>query len=455
MASSSYKKFSPTTNSSDKAALDALATQYGGTANYARGVVEYKVKGNGTSATRSIGLGETPNLAAHARETDNAIDPANNRAQNAVRSGTTIPDIGSYTPITSSTLTPTPTLKFPNPPAPSNLGTQGMTKASGLAEGGAATGTTPPTGPTPAESLQALIDSTKQTPNAEKIYQKTEQEVQLQQKQAAVNNFQNQLNAITAKANADKLSLVGQGRGVTDVIIGGQQAQIDREAAIQALPISAQLAAAQGDLATAQDHLDTLFKIRLQDATNKVDYSNKIATLVYNYATDQQKLALDAKMKADDRAFQLTTNTLNYAQTLATAALNNGQPTLAASIMRLDPNSPSYAKDVAGYAGSISVPKSSGSTGATLEERQANAVSSINSKIVPGAMTPSGLTILNPAGYINPAAWKELIAHAPDIGLTRSSFISNFGNQLYVDKDGKVSSNYGLTPKELKDLGYE
>lgn len=70
MPSSSYQKFQPVTNAQDRAELEALARELGGTVNYARGVVEYKVKGNGTKATRSVGLGEAPNLVPHAYETD-------------------------------------------------------------------------------------------------------------------------------------------------------------------------------------------------------------------------------------------------------------------------------------------------------------------------------------------------------------------------------------------------
>ncbi|MEG7973033.1 hypothetical protein, partial [Listeria monocytogenes] len=88
-----------------------------------------------------------------------------------------------------------------------------------------------------------------------------ESQNQIQAKQTAVNNYQTQLNNIVAKAQADVLSTQGQGRGIPEVIIGGQQAQINKEAAIQSLPIQALLSSAQGDLQTAQAHVDKLFQI--------------------------------------------------------------------------------------------------------------------------------------------------------------------------------------------------
>lgn len=333
--------------------LQQLAKDTGGKIKGNR--VEYKVKGTkggrAYKATRYAYAGDDANFDAPVASDVYTEDYGKDNYRGPVKQEV----------ITSESLTPTPEIKFPEPSAPSNLGTAAITMAGGLASGGATTGTTPPAGPTPADSLKELISSMKEAPNAEKIYQKTEREVGLEQKQAAVNNFQNQINAITTKAQADKLSLEGQGRGVTDVIIGGQQAKIDREAAIQALPISAQLAAAQGDLASARDHMDTLFKIRLQDAQAKVDYKNKVAELVYGFATEQQKIALDDKRTAEDRAFAIQRDNISYARDLAATALENGQASLAASLMRLDSSSASYAKDIANLAGGIQAKSSSSS----------------------------------------------------------------------------------------------
>jgi len=304
-----------------------------------------------------------------------------------------------------------------------------------------------------ASQLKSLMPKSVDTAG---IYAKAEKDSQLQAKQQSVNNYTAQLNAITAKSTADKLSVTGQGRGIPEAIIGGQQAQIDKEAAIQALPIAAQLSAAQGDLKAAQDHVDTLFKLRSQDAQNEYNMKVKMAEAVMNYATEEQKNILAEKRRMDDRAHSDQQDNLSYARQLSTAAISNGQPSLAASIMKLNPASPTYSSDVANLAKGIYVEKKSGSGGGTLEERQASAISNISSKFVNGAKTPSGVPILDPSGYITPIAWKDMIKHAPEAGLTRSSFISNFGSQLYIDsKTKKPSDSYGLTPKEIKDLGYE
>lgn len=361
--------------------------------------------------------------------------------------------------ITSDLLTPTTPAVIPTAPVPSPLGTTTMTQMAGL--GAATPATTPTPTATPAtstassfaEQLKSLMPKSVDTAG---IYAKAEQDSQLQAKQQSVNNYTAQLNAITAKSTADKLSVTGQGRGIPEAIIGGQQAQIDKEAAIQSLPIAAQLSAAQGDLKAAQDHVDTLFKLRSQDATNEYNSQMKIAELAMNYATEEQKNILAERVRMDTRAHSDQQDNLNYARQLSTAAISNGQPSLAASIMKLDPSSTTYTSDIANLAKGIYVEKKSGSGGGTLEERQASAISNISSKFVNGAKTPSGVPILDPSGYITPIAWKDMIKHAPEAGLTRSSFISNFGSQLYIDsKTKKPSDSYGLTPKEIKDLGYE
>lgn len=271
--------------------------------------------------------------------------------------------------ITSSALVPSSGINLPKPPEPSNLGTQAMTGLSGLANDtltkAAQNSAAQPDVPGESDTKSSFKDYLKSLvapANTEDIYKKTEREVGLQEKKQQVANYTSQLNAITNKATADKLALIGQGRGVTESIIGGQQAKIDREAAIQSLPIASLLAAAQGDLELAQDHMNTLFKIRVEDAQNKADYKNKVAEAVYNYATESQKRLIDERRRLDDRAFEVQRDNINYARDLANMAIENGQPSLAASIMRADPNSTNYASEIANFASGIRVPqKGSGS----------------------------------------------------------------------------------------------
>lgn len=203
--------------------------------------------------------------------------------------------------IGSSALAPSQGITVPTPAPASTTGSNAMTLLAGLGAGTDASQTTSTTAAplgTPTD-LQARLESIVKPPKVADIYAQARQDTCVEQKQQQVNTYQNQLNAIVAKSQADKLSLTGQGRGIPEVIIGGQQAQIDKEAAIQSLPIAAQLAAAQGDLKLAEDHLNTLFTLRSQDATNEYNFKTKLVDTVFNYADKQQQIALDAKKTQD------------------------------------------------------------------------------------------------------------------------------------------------------------
>lgn len=126
-------------------------------------------------------------------------------------------------------------------------------------------------------------------------YLKAQKDLGIKQKQQEVSNYTAQLNAITAKAQAESLGLEGQGRGITESIIGGQQAQISREAAIQALPVQAQLAAAQGNLEMANKTLDTYYQIKSQDIQNKFNYEMKLYDSVMSYIDKKEQNIIEDK----------------------------------------------------------------------------------------------------------------------------------------------------------------
>jgi len=77
------------------------------------------------------------------------------------------------------------------------------------------------------------------TPSSADAFSKAQRETGILQKQQIVGDLTGQLNQIVATSQAQQLQVTGQGRGIPEVIIGGQQAQIAKEAAIQALPIAA------------------------------------------------------------------------------------------------------------------------------------------------------------------------------------------------------------------------
>lgn len=191
---------------------------------------------------------------------------------------------------------------------------------------------------------------------AESRLKKLEKENQLKQKQQAVNETTGQINAIVAQAQAQQLALEGQGRGQTSSFIGGEQARINREAAIQAIPLQAKLAAEQGALELAQEHIDKMFTVQSQDALAKYQYKSKLIESVYNFATGAEQRRLDAIKAKEDRAYDMQKFNIQYQRDLAKDAASYGLGGVAASILKLNPTSPTFSQDIAGLQSRVVKP---------------------------------------------------------------------------------------------------
>lgn len=172
------------------------------------------------------------------------------------------------------------------------------------------------TGTTAENTFQQYLNSIQglqnEAPSAEGMYNKLYKESGLRDIDKQISNLTSQINNITAKAQAESLGLEGQGRGITESIIGGQQAQISREAAIQALPLQALLANAQGNKELAQSHLDTRFKLQMEDAQNRFEYKTKLIDAVYSFADKQEQRRLEDIRRKEDQDFDLKKMNLQF-----------------------------------------------------------------------------------------------------------------------------------------------
>jgi hypothetical protein len=150
------------------------------------------------------------------------------------------------------------------------------------------------------KAFQSYLNETanvmNEVPSAEETYSKLEKDLQIKQKEKAVNDLTTTQNTILAQGNADIMAIRNQSsqEGGTVGILSAREDAINRSVAIKVLPIQAQLAAAQGNLTLAQNRLDTLLSLRMKDAETK--YTNKLKLLdaTYNFMTEQQKIQADA-----------------------------------------------------------------------------------------------------------------------------------------------------------------
>jgi len=175
-------------------------------------------------------------------------------------------------------------------------------------------------------ALQDLLDTIKDPPSSADAYKKAQRETGILKKQQEVNDLTGTLNGIVAKGEANQLALIGQGRGIPEAIIGGQQAQIARETAIAALPVQAQLSAATGALESAEQSLDTLYKIYSQDAQNEYEYKREVKKLVYESASEKEKRALEKLDKQEERDYEEKQAVLKDIKDIGTEAMKNQAP---------------------------------------------------------------------------------------------------------------------------------
>src|SRR3990167_424811 len=202
-------------------------------------------------------------------------------------------------------------------------------------------------------ALQDLLKSMAEPPDSSKAYEKAQRETGILQKQQLVNDLTGELNGIVAKGQAQQLAQVGQGRGIPEAIIGGIQAQIGRETAIAALPIQAQLSAATGNLEMANENLDTLFKIYSEDARNEYEYKREVKKMVYDFATEKEKKALEKLDKQEERAYKETQDLNDERNAYAKMAFENGDSVLGAKIAKLNYKSPTFRADLATLSSKI------------------------------------------------------------------------------------------------------
>jgi hypothetical protein len=264
--------------------------------------------------------------------------------------------------ITPADLAPAPSISLPNTPTPTDTGALVSNNNATLAP---ALGYTidqngvfvpPTTETTTTDPNQGFSDifgqymAKYQAPsNTADIYSSEYKNAGIEDKQKLVNNLTGKLNSITNNAQAAQLKLeqTNSGNDVSKNVFFGQQARINREAAIAALPIQAQLSAAQGDLAMAQEHLDTMFKIKSEDAKAQYEYRNKVLDAVYDFATAAEQRKLDSVQKAEDRKYKEDQDFLSTQRTLLSSAMQQGAP--ASVIQKI--NSATSMLDVISAAG--------------------------------------------------------------------------------------------------------
>lgn len=277
--------------------------------------------------------------------------------------------------INSTTLGASPIILPPAPKIDPLKGVADMNNASlGGANYDATTKqfTTPPAGDNSFDTLKSYLGANAQAfsdiPTQESLLK--EQRKMLKPKEDLANSLQGQLNTLTANRDAEILKLEGQGRGQTQGFIGGEQARINREATIQAMPIQAQLAIAQDDLESARSYASQLFQAKSQDALARYNYQKELNSTIFNYLNESEKRRLAQVEREQDRAFQVEQTNRATLKQIGLQAIEYGQGALAGEIMRLDPKSATFEQDYADAVSRLRKPVATGSGGLSAGQEQ-------------------------------------------------------------------------------------
>lgn len=259
--------------------------------------------------------------------------------------------------LSSESLSSSPTISLPSAPSYANVSS--VTNA-GLA-GAASEGQTydPVSGlflPAEADAnavseeerrkkdFEELLDM---TPQKESVYEDREvkrQQKEVRERQQELNNYTAQLNNVVAKRDADLLKVrgIGSEEGVTEAVYGGQAATIEREAAIRALPIQAQVAAAQGNLELAQDYLSELITVKRDIIDADYEYNKAKFDAISGFLSKEEKIRLDKMTKDEDRAYDRAQKNLDLQDEWAKTAIENGQNHLVSRIHALNAGDPDF-----------------------------------------------------------------------------------------------------------------
>ncbi len=260
-----------------------------------------------------------------------------------------------------------------------------------------------------------------------------------------VQNIANQIKALNAQAATAPLQVdqANQGKGIVQAIGARETAAAQRDLAIKSLSLGAQLSAAQGNLALAQQQAQQAIDYTYKPIQEQIDTTLKQIDAIRPQLTAEQAAIADARTaKLNEQKTELA-DKKKLATDVLNAAQANGDSVSAAAILRLDPNSSTFSSDLAKIQGTV-IPDPAKQLDIAYKKAQ---IAKIYSDLNPGSSgvsTYNGVTLpkgIEPATAIAYAQQYASDGKIPS-GLPKGTFgaISAIAKDL-PKQDGEIVSN--------------
>jgi hypothetical protein len=179
-----------------------------------------------------------------------------------------------------------------------------------------------------------------------------EKQAGLRDAEREASQIKSEILGIKAEFEAKRQSLIGQGRGIPEVIIGGQQEALDRQEAIKSMPLLARYQIATDNVAAAKETVANY--IADEQAYLNRTYQTKVAVLnkAFDLAVGKEKDAVADFKDSYTNQIKTQQDANDLKLKMINAYLDNKQ-TPPNSLLSYDTSSATAQNDLMGYAGGI------------------------------------------------------------------------------------------------------
>jgi hypothetical protein len=184
------------------------------------------------------------------------------------------------------------------------------------------------------------------------------QELQKAKEQAMIqaNQYKSQIDMINAQlqANLQQLRQTGSQEGVTEAVYGGQQLQLNREAAVKLMPLAALYQASLDNYQAAKEIVQDFITQENQYLDRYWSWKNNVYDKAFQYADQREQRAVEDVRRAEDQALSAQKDANNMKLDIISSYLDNGQKP-PQSLLSYDVNNPNSMNDLMTYAGNAPV----------------------------------------------------------------------------------------------------